>query len=218
MLQIDNLTYSYDQDQTHQDYTFSLKVGAGEIVGILGASGSGKSTMLDLIAGFLDSTGGSILLDDTELSGLFVEQRAITILFQNHNLFEHLSLQNNVLLGLNSSMKASQEERAEVDAILKEVGLEGHEQKLVSELSGGQQQRVALARCLLRQTPILLLDEPFTGLDPRSRLQMLNLVRDITTSRSLHTIMVTHEIEDCRVVADEAYRVDDRRLIRYTDL
>ena len=214
MLQISNLTYSYRSNQSEQSYSFSLSVEAGEVVGILGASGSGKSTMLDLIAGFLESSSGSIELDGEELSGLYVEQRPITILFQNYNLFEHLTLHQNVLLGLNGSKRSSTDEASSVTEILKEVGLEGHEQKLVSALSGGQQQRVALARALLRNNPILLLDEPFTGLDVKSRHQMLDLVAEVTTSRSIHTIMVTHEVEDCKLIADAVYEVEDGELVQ----
>lgn len=214
MLEIDNLDYTYKYQSMEYKYSFSLDVRAGEIVGVLGESGSGKSTMLDLVAGFLESEGGSILLDDMELSGLVVEQRPITILFQNNNLFEHLSVYDNVLIGVNKSLKSNEKERANVISILKEVGLKGYEKKSVSALSGGQQQRVALARCLLRKSSILLLDEPFTGLDLHTRMQMLKLLREITTKRKLHTIMVTHELEDCNLIADEVYSVLDGKLVK----
>ncbi len=209
MLTIDNLHYTYHDSEL---YDFSMSVDAGEIVTILGQSGSGKSTLLDLIAGFISAKSGSIMIDGVDVTDMSIEQRPLTILFQQHNLFEHLSVQKNILLGISKSIKSSVEELAKVKNILKEVGLEGYEQKLASTLSGGQQQRVALARALIRQKPILLLDEPFTGLDKATHNDMLALVRKITDEKSLHTVMVTHEESDCDV-ADKIYRVENYRLV-----
>ena len=209
MLIVENLQYTYHDSDT---YNYSMSVDAGEIVAILGQSGSGKSTLLDLLAGFMQPTSGTIVLDDVDLTPLSVEQRPLTILFQHHNLFEHLSVQKNILLGISKTLKSSKEEIAKVKDILKEVGLETHEHKLSSTLSGGQQQRVALARALIRQTPVLLLDEPFSGLDMETRVQMLELVKKISKQMNLHTIMVTHEQQDCDLIADKVYKVENHRL------
>ncbi len=211
MLTIDNLHYEYHDSIP---YNFTMSVNAGEIVAILGQSGSGKSTLLDLIAGFISAKSGSITLEELDLTTLSVEQRPLTILFQNHNLFEHLSVQKNILLGISKTLKSSHNDIAKVKTILKEVGLEKHEHKLASSLSGGQQQRVALARALIRQKPILLLDEPFTGLDMQTRVQMLELVKNISLEKNLHTIMVTHEQQDCDLIADRVYRVENHRLVQ----
>jgi thiamine transport system ATP-binding protein len=209
LLNIKNLQYQYNDT-----YTYDLEVHPSEIVAILGQSGSGKSTLLDIVAGFVEPISGSIKLDNQELTGLPVEKRPVTILFQNHNLFEHLTVQKNILLGVNKTLKDSIEEVEKVQAILKEVGLEAHEHKLASELSGGQQQRVALARVLIRREPILLLDEPFTGLDEATRLEMLDLVKKITIEHKLHTIMVTHEVEDCERIANHVYKMQKHTLIK----
>jgi len=190
-----------------------MSVKPKEIVAILGQSGSGKSTLLDLIAGFLHAASGSIKLDENEWINESVEKRPITILFQNHNLFEHLSVQKNILLGVSKTLKSSKEDIEKVKTILKEVGLEKYEHTLVSSLSGGQQQRVALARVLIRREPILLLDEPFTGLDAETRIEMLDLVKKITVENNLHTIMVTHEIEDCERIANRVYKVQNEKLM-----
>jgi len=190
-----------------------MEVKPKEIVAILGQSGSGKSTFLDLLAGFLPASSGSIRLDEVELIDASVEKRPITILFQNHNLFEHLSVQKNILLGVSKTLKPSEAESEKVKEILKKVGLEKYADTLVSSLSGGQQQRVALARVLIRREPVLLLDEPFTGLDANTRSQMLDLVKKITMENSLHTIMVTHEIQDCERIADRVYRVENKMLV-----
>jgi thiamine transport system ATP-binding protein len=188
---------------------------AGQIIGILGESGSGKSTMLDLISGFLEADGGSVALDNKELLNRPIEKRPITILFQHHNLFEHLSVETNILLGIDSRGKSTPESSREIDAILEEMGLSEYKHKLSTELSGGQQQRVALARALLRKKPILLLDEPFTGLDRETRLEMLSLVQSITNRSNLYTIMVTHEVEDCQLIADKVYKMNDGKLLPY---
>ncbi|NKQ40210.1 MAG: ATP-binding cassette domain-containing protein [Sulfurovum sp.] len=209
MLNIENLTYSYKTVATIYTYHFALQMSSGKIIGVLGESGSGKSTMLDLIAGFLDADSGSVKLDDEELLELPIEKRPVTILFQQHNLFEHLSVHKNILLGINPKGKANKEQLGRVKEILSQMNLSKHEQKLATELSGGQQQRVALARALLRNKPILLLDEPFTGLDRETRLQMLDLVKKITEDNNLHTIMITHEIEDCNLLADQVYSMKD---------
>ncbi len=211
MLEIKNLQYKYEQSK--EFYTYSLNVKASEIVGIVGQSGSGKSTLLDLISGFLESYNGNITLNGNELSSMVVEKRPFSILFQKHNLFEHLNVKKNILLGLKKE-HPNQEEK--VKNILKEVGLENFTNTLVSKLSGGQQQRVAIARVLLRKEPILLLDEPFTGLDEETRLSMLKLIKKISIEYNLHTIMVTHELNDCQIIANKVYKMQDYKLISHS--
>ncbi len=207
MLKIDKLIYNYKNEN---EYNFSLDAKRGEIVGIIGASGNGKSTLLDLIAGFLKPTSGTIKFDGKNLSNIPPEKRPITILFQNYNLFEHLSVKRNILLGINGSSKKSDLQK--VRQILEEVGLNGFEDKKALALSGGQQQRVSLARSLLRDKPILLLDEPFSGLDFDTRVHMLELVQNITKTKDICTLMVTHEIDDCKKIADKSYEVKNGKL------
>ncbi len=211
MLKITDVKYQHKNAEDM--YTYTMVVKPKEIVAIVGQSGSGKSTLLDLLAGFLPATSGSIKLDEDELIDETVEARPISILFQNHNLFEHLSVQKNIILGISKTLKSTQEELDKVKTILKEVGLEKYEHTIVSSLSGGQQQRVALARVLLRREPILLLDEPFTGLDADTRMQMLDLVKKITVENNLHTIMITHEIEDSERIANRVYKVENQKLV-----
>jgi len=212
VLNINNLQYQYKN--ANDIYTYDLEVQSGQIVAILGQSGSGKSTLLDIVAGFIEPISGSVKLEEKELLGQSVEKRPITILFQNHNLFEHLTVQKNILLGVSKVLKDSIEEVEKVHAILKEVGLEAFEHTVASQLSGGQQQRVALARVLIRREAILLLDEPFTGLDEQTRLEMLDLVKKITVEHNLHTIMVTHETEDCERIASYVYKMQNHTLVK----
>ncbi len=215
MLSIDTLTYTYQTDQHRYPYRFSLDTDRGEITGILGESGSGKSTMLDLIAGFLVPESGTIRLEGTDILPLPIEKRPVTILFQQHNLFEHLSVGKNLLLGINPNGRSTPQAEEAIQHILQEMGLLEHIDKRPTSLSGGQQQRVALARALLRKKPILLLDEPFSGLDRETRLEMLSLVKTITRTKQLYTIMVTHETEDCDLIADRVYKMKDGTLLPF---
>lgn len=212
MLKVDNVKYQYQNSVNL--YEYNLEVKPQEVVAILGQSGSGKSTLLDILAGFVAPISGSIQMDNQELLGMAAEKRPITILFQSHNLFEHLSVQKNILLGVSKVLKDSIEEVEKVQAILKQVGLEAFEHALASELSGGQQQRVALARVLIRREPILLLDEPFSGLDESTRLEMLDLVKKITIDNNLCTVMVTHEVEDCERIATDVYKMKNNKLAK----
>ena len=165
-----------------------------------------------MIAGFLTPLSGNISFKNEKIESLTPEKRPITTLFQKYNTFEHLTVMKNVLLGISTSFKPKEEELQEAKDILKEVGLEGFEDKLALSLSGGQSQRVALARSLIRKKPILLLDEPFTGLDLQNRTKMLDLVKTISQKRELYTIMVTHELNDCKLIADRVYKVENGKL------
>ncbi len=211
MLKMTNVQYRYKESA--DEYDFTMQIAAGEIAAVLGKSGSGKSTLLDLAAGFLPVKSGHIYLDEQELTTLAVEKRPLTILFQHHNLFEHLSVEKNILLGINKKFKTTAAQQEQVSQILLEVGLQGFEKRVVSSLSGGQRQRVGLARALLRNHPILLLDEPFSGLDPQSRRQMLQLVEKISKEKQLHTVMVTHEKEDAQMIADKIYYMENHHLV-----
>ena len=190
MLELKDVEFCYEKGAC---YRYDLRLNAGEIVAVVGPSGSGKSTLFELICGFLTPSKGTIMIEEKSLLSLPIDKRPITILFQKHNLFEHLSVGKNILLGRED---ASDEQ---IETILKEVGLEGFMKRPSTSLSGGQQQRVALARALLRKEPILLLDEPFTGLDAKSKERMLELVETITKRYNLHTVMITHDREDTRI-------------------
>jgi len=204
MLHIDNVTYRHKKETPLYHYT--LCVSPASVVAVMGESGSGKSTLLDLIAGFLQPLSGSIILNGEEITHKRVDQRGVSILFQHHNLFEHLSVRQNLQL----ARKGVGDD--EIAHILQEVGLEGYEQKSAASLSGGEAQRVALARILLRRAPVLLLDEPFSGLDTQTHQAMLALVARMTKEHNLHTVMVTHDALDASTIADVTYRMHDYHL------
>jgi len=201
LLIVKDLKYRYDGIT----YEYNLELDRGEIASIMGGSGSGKSTLLDLISGFLKADFGRIIVDHKDITNLPIRDRDISILFQHDNLFEHLSVKENILIGLKKDK--------DISKILKELGLEGFEDKKASMLSGGEEQRVALARTLLRGDKILLLDEPFSALDETNRLKMLDLIKKITKEKNLYTIFITHNKEDADLISDKRYTMKDAKLI-----
>ena len=210
MLIADRLTFAYPG--TNRPYDFSFEARPGEVTAISGASGSGKSTLLDLIAGFLSPTGGELRLDGRDLVPLPPEQRPVSILFQSESLFEHLSAERNVELGLPASAPAS-ERRALVKSALEQVGVAAVGPQRAETLSGGEKQRVALARTLVRDRPVLLLDEPFSALDDVSRSAIRTLVGTLTHERKWVTLLVTHHHDDIEAMAARHYRLVAGRLV-----
>jgi thiamine transport system ATP-binding protein len=209
MLRVKNLTYAHPGQPA--PYVFSLIAEAGEVTAISGASGSGKSTLLDLLAGFLLPSAGSITLDRQDLLPLPPEVRPVSLLLQAESLFEHLTAARNIGLGLPAGTGKMQA-RAQIEAALAEVGLEGIGDQVASTLSGGQKQRVALARTLLRARPVLLLDEPFSALDDDTRASVRDLVGTLTARHAWHTILVSHHADDVAALASRRYVLDDGRL------
>ena len=175
---------------------------AGSVTAVMGASGSGKSTLLAAIAGFLVPASGRIRIDGRDVTGLAPGDRPLSILFQDQNLFPHLSVARNVGLGLRADLRLDAAQAAARDAVLARVGLAGMEDRLPRDLSGGQQSRAALARALLRRRPWLLLDEPFAALGPALRVEMLDLVQGVARDEGLSVLLVTHDPGDARRVAE----------------
>jgi len=191
-------------------YRFDMEVEPGTIAGLTGPSGSGKSTLLDLVAGFLTPLEGDIRLDGTSLLPLPPERRPVSILFQTANLFAHLSVSTNVALGV--SKPAATPEA--IERALAEMGIGGTGPRRAATLSGGQKQRVALARTLLRDKPVLLLDEPFTGIDAAAVAPIRDLIAGLVESRGWHGILVSHDEDDIAALAQRHYRLEAGRTIR----
>ena len=183
----------------------------GGITAVIGPSGGGKSTFLSAIAGFLAPDHGGILWDGRDLTGLAPGDRPVSILFQDNNLFPHLSVAQNVGLALRPSLRLSTSDRARVAEVLASVGLAGLEDRKPGRLSGGQQSRAALARVLLADRPVVLLDEPFAALGPGLKQEMLALVRDRLAGPDRVVLMVTHDPRDAQLVADDVVLVADGR-------
>jgi len=179
----------------------------GDRVAVIGPSGAGKSTLLMAIAGFLAPAQGRLTWNGQDLAPLAPGDRPVSILFQDHNLFPHLTLAQNLGLGLSPRLRVTQAEAVRIDAALDRVGLPGLGARKPGALSGGQQGRAALARALLRARPILLLDEPFSALGPALKADMLDLVTEIAGETGALVLMVTHEPADARRFADRTILV-----------
>ncbi|NUH67058.1 ATP-binding cassette domain-containing protein [Sulfitobacter sp. S0837] len=188
-----------------------MTLAQGRSYAVIGPSGSGKSTLLAAICGFVPVAAGRLLRDGAEITDQHPGQRGMTMLFQDNNLFPHLTVRQNVGLGLRADLRLRAADREQVDAALRRVGLSDHAIKRPGALSGGQQSRVALARVLVQARPWVLLDEPFAALGPALRVEMLDLVQDLARETGAGLIMVTHAPEDVRRIADEVIFVEGGR-------
>lgn len=208
MIRLDNVFLADDT----LPMTFDLQVAAGERIAIVGPSGAGKSTLLNLIAGFVLPTRGEVWLNGENHTRSAPYERPVSMLFQENNLFPHLTVQQNLALGLKTSLKLTALEQDQIERVADAVGLTSFLSRLPNSLSGGQKQRVALARCLLRDKPILLLDEPFSALDPELRLEMLNLIDELCHSKSLTLLLVTHQPSELTGKVDRMLRIENGRI------
>lgn len=184
----------------------------GAITALMGPSGAGKSTLLNAIAGFLPLAEGRLLWEGRDLGPLAPGKRPVAMLFQDNNLFPHLTAARNVALGRTQARRLSPEISAEVTAALEAVGLAGLGARKPAALSGGQQSRVALARVLVQDRPLLLLDEPFAALGPALKAEMLDRVAALAAERDLTVLMVSHDPEDARRIAQNIAVVAEGRV------
>ncbi|MFD1092371.1 thiamine ABC transporter ATP-binding protein ThiQ [Providencia vermicola] len=197
MIKLTQLDYQYD----NLTMSFDFSVAPGECVAIMGPSGAGKSTLLSLISGFQFPKTGTIELNGRDHTFTPPAQRPVSMLFQENNLFAHLTIRQNIGLGLQPSLRLSTKQMQIVEQIAAHVSLTEYLDRLPAQLSGGQRQRAALARCLVRNQPILLLDEPFSALDPALRHEMLTLLKTVCAEKSITLLMVSHNVDDALQIA-----------------
>ncbi|MDA8761321.1 thiamine ABC transporter ATP-binding protein [Amylibacter sp.] len=209
-MKLDNVKISHGKFSLQADF----EIEKGKKIALLGPSGGGKSTLLSAIAGFKTPDSGRIFFENTDITSTPPAKRPIALLFQNYNLFPHLSVRNNIALGITTTLKLSLKEIETIDKALLRVGLDGLGNKMPSELSGGQQQRVALARCLIRKQPILCLDEPFAALGPALKKEMLDLVQEIAETTNATLLMVTHQPDDASYITDQTILIADGKAHR----
>jgi thiamine transport system ATP-binding protein len=198
VLQVDDVRFRHEGSAFHYD----LQVPEGSVTALIGPSGGGKSTLLDLVAGFLEPLSGRIVIGGRDVTRLAPAERPVTSLFQDFNLFGHLDVFTNVALGIRPNARLDAAERDQVRAALERLQIGELAERRPYELSGGERQRAALARCLVRRRPLLLLDEPFAALGPAMRRDFLDLVARIRTEQELTVLLVTHQPEDAARIAD----------------
>lgn len=209
MLQLTELCARYPE----QGLCFTLSAKSGEITALIGPSGAGKSTLLAMVGGFAAIDSGQLQHEGTSLLPLSPAHRPITTLFQDNNLFWHMSVYQNIAIGLSPSLRITAEQEAVIHQVARQVDIADLLDRKPSSLSGGQQQRVGLARCLARRQPILLLDEPFSALDPALRFELLELLRSQTNQLQLTVLLVTHHPDEAARVADNIAFIHDGRII-----
>ena len=209
MLKVKQLKYKFDKTT----FEFNFDVTDNNIVGVIGKSGSGKSTLFNLLAGFLKPNNGSIFFNDNNITYLKPPERNISILFQDHNNFDHLTIFENIILGIDPDMKQNQNNFKIVKNIMKKVSLNIDLNKKVSDLSGGEQQRVSIARSLLRKKSLFLLDEPFNSLDPGLRKTLYEDVKKMSLNNRLITLISSHLIEELKNVTDKFLFVNKGKIV-----
>lgn len=203
MLTCEGLTLSQGSFSLTANITFP----ECRITALIGPSGAGKSTLLAAMAGFMQPSMGKVIWQEHDLTQDAPGARPISMLFQDNNLFPHLTAAQNIGLGLRPNLKLSAADETAVDAALHDVGLQSFGSRKPSALSGGQQSRVALARVLVSTRPLVLLDEPFAALGPALKDEMLDLVKAKLQSAGKTVLMVTHDPTDARRIADLAVLV-----------
>lgn len=204
MLEVNHLRFRYPTQE--RGWEFRFRVAPGQCMAICGTSGSGKTTLLNLIAGFLQPKSGVILWNGWPLHHLEPWQRPVTSVFQEHNLFEHVDVATNIGLGLHPGLKLTREHKNRIEQTLERTGLGGFGKRMPGDLSGGQRQRVALVRAILRRKPVLLLDEPLTGLDPEAKHSLRSMLLE-EKAQGVTMILASHDEEDRKLLADQHWNL-----------
>ncbi len=206
---LDQVTFHYED----MEMLFDIRFEAGSLYAVMGPSGAGKTTLLNLVAGFEAPRSGRILFDDRDMTRTGPDRRPVSMIFQENNLFAHLTVRTNIALGLRPDGRTTAEDDRRIREALERTGLAGLENRLPGELSGGQRQRVALARALLRDRPVMLLDEPFAALGPALRRDMLDFVAEIHQEKGFTIVMVTHLPDDALAIAEQVAFMDEGRIL-----
>ena len=191
-----------------------LDVAPGELVALLGPSGCGKTTLLRLIAGFIAPDSGTIVIDNKDQTKVPPHRRRVGMVHQNYALWPHMTVAENVSFGLEMRGESRDEIAVKVDRILEMVELDGYKTRLPGQLSGGQQQRVSLARALVTEPEVMLLDEPLSSLDANLRSQLQRHLRDVVKTLGVTTVMVTHDREEAMAISNRIVAMRDGAVVQ----
>ena len=186
----------------------------GKFYTLLGASGSGKSTILNIIAGLLDASSGDVYLDGKRINDVPINKRDVHTVFQNYALFPHMNVFENVAFPLKLKKVAKKEISERVQKVLKMVRLEGFENRAIKKLSGGQRQRVAIARAIINEPRVVLLDEPLSALDLKLRTEMQYELRELQQNLGITFVFVTHDQEEALAMSDWIFVVYDGEIVQ----
>ena len=214
MLQVKNLIVDLGSFRLTADF----EIERGSLISIVGPSGAGKSSLLNALAGFIPLTSGVIKWNGSDFTKLDPGLRPLSILFQDYNLFSHLTVKDNIAIGLRPNLKLNDLENDLVNSVIEEVGLSKFKFIKPFQLSGGQRTRVSLARSIVRSKPILLLDEAFSGLGPALRSEMIKLIKDKSIKEGITLIMVSHHIKDAIELDQKVIFVNDGETMKPTNV
>lgn len=204
---VKNIEKSFAKGKVLEQIDFEVE--EGKVVSLLGPSGCGKTTTLKIIAGLLQPDHGSVYIGEQDITKWAPEKRGVVIVFQDYLLFPHLNVEQNIGFGLKMAKVPKKEIKERVEEMLALVKLKGTNRKYPHELSGGQQQRIALARALAVRPKVLLLDEPFSNLDPQLRHEVRELTFEIQRNLHITTLLVTHDKEEALMYSDKiAFMLD----------
>jgi putative spermidine/putrescine transport system ATP-binding protein len=206
-IKVNHLTKSYGENVVLKD--LSLEMEEGTLNTLLGPSGSGKSTLLRSIAGLEGIDRGEIIIDGRELSDVEPKDRNLGMVFQHYALFPNMNVLDNVKFGLDMQKVANDEKDRRAREMIQLVGLSGKEEAYPPALSGGQQQRVALARSLVTEPDVLLLDEPLSALDAQIRLDLRDQIKEIQQNLGITVILVTHDQEEAMTMSEKIFVMND---------
>lgn len=213
-LNLQNISFSYSKDsKTISD--FNLKVVKGSFTTLLGESGCGKTTLLRLISGFLKPEKGIIEIDGINQNGIEPNNRKIGVVFQDYALFPHLTVKQNILYGVKSKNNEKEKTKEKLLQTIDSLNLQGLLNRFPHELSGGQQQRVALARSLILNPKILLMDEPLSGLDTKLREKVRDELKIIQKKFKITTVYVTHDREEALSLSDSIAVIKDGKILQH---
>ncbi|WP_342545930.1 ABC transporter ATP-binding protein [Lysinibacillus sp. FSL K6-4013] len=211
MLELKNISKSYKNKKVLVDINVTIE--SGEIISLLGPSGCGKTTLLNIILGLVDPTAGQLVYNGQDISKQSMQERGFNIVFQDFALFPHLNAYDNIVYGLkNRNLQMSKEEIQEYIDFLE---LTPHLHKKIHELSGGQKQRVSIARTLVMQPKILLLDEPLSALDGVIKESIKERIKSIASEFNLTTIIVTHDPEEALTLSDKVMIINEGTVAQF---